>query len=214
MSTFYTYEHIRPDTGVVFYVGKGARKRAYKKDGRNSHWRNVVLKNNGKFDVRIINWFKDEDSAFESEQWHINSIKHLGNLVNKTSGGEGISGLKHTEESRAKMRKPKSDIAKLNMSAAKSGKPGRRISDSERAKLSSERKGSGNPMFGKKMSEEARAHLSDISRGRTHSEESKAKMSIARSGDKHHLYGKSLSEEVKRKISESMKRIRALEKSK
>ena len=25
---FYVYEHIRPDTGEVFYVGKGLRKRA------------------------------------------------------------------------------------------------------------------------------------------------------------------------------------------
>ncbi len=41
-----------------------------------------------------------------------------GPLVNLTDGGEGISGLKHTEETRAAMRKPKSASAKANNSKA------------------------------------------------------------------------------------------------
>lgn len=85
---YYTYAHIRPDTGDIFYVGKGCKKRAYDKFDRNNHWKNVVNKNNGKFEVRILNWFNNEQDALESEIWQISQLNAAGVLTNITSGGD------------------------------------------------------------------------------------------------------------------------------
>lgn len=85
---FYTYSHTRPDTKEVFYIGKGCKRRAYHKSDRNYHWHNVVNKNNGVFIVTILNWFNDEESALQSEQWQIGNLRHNGTLVNITEGGD------------------------------------------------------------------------------------------------------------------------------
>lgn len=102
---YYTYAHIRPDTGVIFYVGKGSKKRAHSKDNRHKHWHHVVNKNKGKFEVRILNWFNNEDDAMSSEVWQIAKLRPLGLLVNKTDGGEGCSGYIPSEETKNKLRK-------------------------------------------------------------------------------------------------------------
>jgi hypothetical protein len=88
MVYYYTYAHIRPDTGVIFNVGKGKGKRAWSAAVRNKHWHHVVDKNEGKFDVRILNWFNNEDDAYAAEIWQIAELAPLGNLVNKTPGGD------------------------------------------------------------------------------------------------------------------------------
>ena len=41
---FYVYEHVRPDTGVCFYVGKGKGKRAWNMKDRNAHHRAIQSK--------------------------------------------------------------------------------------------------------------------------------------------------------------------------
>lgn len=84
---YYTYAHIRPDTGNIFYVGKGSKKRAYSKYDRNIHWKNTVKKNNGVFHVKILNWFKNEMDAFAAEIWQISQLKAEGNIVNIADGG-------------------------------------------------------------------------------------------------------------------------------
>ena len=49
---FYVYEHVRNDTGQVFYVGKGSGRRAYYSSGRNKHWHRIVNKHG--FSVTIL----------------------------------------------------------------------------------------------------------------------------------------------------------------
>lgn len=85
---YYTYAHIRPDTGVIFNIGKGSRNRAYVRQDRNKHWHNIVKKNADIFDVKILNWFNNEQDAFAAEIWQIAQLETLGNLVNKTPGGD------------------------------------------------------------------------------------------------------------------------------
>lgn len=85
---FYTYVHIRPDTGDIFYVGKGSGDRAHSHKNRNKIWRNVVNKNKGEFKVQILNWFNDPLTALVSEVWQIAKLKSLGHLVNLTPGGD------------------------------------------------------------------------------------------------------------------------------
>lgn len=43
-SDFYVYLHRRATDGRVFYVGKGVSTRAWRKDKRNQHWKNIVKK--------------------------------------------------------------------------------------------------------------------------------------------------------------------------
>lgn len=85
---FYTYAHIRPDTGTIFYIGKGRKRRAYHSHKRSLHWLNIVAKNKGVFKVKILNWFNTEEEAYASEIWQIAQLMPLGSLVNKTPGGD------------------------------------------------------------------------------------------------------------------------------
>jgi hypothetical protein len=103
---FYVYEHIRPDTGMVFYVGKGSGWRSGITQHRNTYWKNVVAKAGG-FKSRKIVENVDEELAFLAEQERIDQLKRLGiKLTNLTEGGEGSSNP--SEEVRLKMSKSKS----------------------------------------------------------------------------------------------------------
>lgn len=103
---FYLYEHIRPDTGAVFYVGKGSKKRLRSKTHRNNHWKAIVSKVGG-FDAQIVLTDKDEELIFLAEEERIDQLKKIGvELANKTNGGKGgISGYNHTAESKKKISK-------------------------------------------------------------------------------------------------------------
>ena len=104
MKNFYcVYEHIRPDTGVVFYVGKGRKSRSTEmKGGRNKHHLRIqakLAKLSLKVEVRIIACFMDEKDAFAFERervafWRSNGVS----LANMTDGGDGTSGWKHSKE--------------------------------------------------------------------------------------------------------------------
>ena len=117
---YYTYGHIRPDTGVIFYVGKGSKKRAYSRSNRNTHWRNVVNKNNGKFDVKIFNWFNNEDDALASEIWQIAELKQFDILVNETPGGDNPPVF--YGENHPKRKKSKEENSEISLKAAETRK--------------------------------------------------------------------------------------------
>lgn len=98
---FYVYEHIRPDTGAIFYVGKGSGWRSGITQHRNVYWKNVVAKAGG-FTVRKIVENVDEELAFLAEQERIDQLKRLNiKLTNLTDGGEG--GVNPSQETRQKM---------------------------------------------------------------------------------------------------------------
>jgi hypothetical protein len=93
--TFYTYIHKKKDTGEVFYVGKGCGKRAFDFIARNRYWK-FIYKKHG-FLVEIIKMFDIEKKAFDHERKLISTYLKKGcKLANVTSGGEGVSGYKHT----------------------------------------------------------------------------------------------------------------------
>lgn len=101
VSNFYVYEHIRPDTNQVFYVGKGSGYRAGITQHRNQYWQNIVSKAGG-FNVRKIVQNVDEELAFLAEEERIDQLKRLGyKLANLTSGGEGVANP--SEETRKKL---------------------------------------------------------------------------------------------------------------
>lgn len=141
---FYVYEHTRPDTGVVFYVGKGSGARLNSKDKRNQHWHNIVSKANGRNAYKVADNL-DEELAFLCEMERIDQLRRLGyRLANSTDGGcGGIRGYKHTNESKSKIS--------LKLKGKLAGEKHPRYG----------KFGKENPLYGMKQSVEARKAMSD-----------------------------------------------------
>lgn len=172
MQMYCVYEHIRLDTNKVFYVGKGSGRRAQSKHRRNQHWNNVVAKAGG-YSVRILVDNVDEEFAFLAEMERIDQLKKLGyKLANKTDGGEGPSGHRHTEEAKGKI----ADAQR----GEKHWTNFHEITDEHREKLKIARS---KLVF----TEEIRKKISEAGKRRVCTEETRAKMSKAKSGRKHHM---------------------------
>ncbi len=85
---FYTYAHTRKDTGQVFYIGKGTKRRAWSKQDRNNYWKNIVAKYCG-FEVLMIAKNMDEELSLLCEIETIDLYKRRGvRLCNLTDGGD------------------------------------------------------------------------------------------------------------------------------
>jgi len=102
------YKHIRIDTNDVFYIGIGKTlNRAYSKYNRNKYWKNIVNKNNGVFLIELLHTDLTWEEACQKERQYIRQYGRSdicsGTLCNLTDGGEGISNLKHSEETRLKI---------------------------------------------------------------------------------------------------------------
>lgn len=134
--SFYTYLWLRYD-GTPYYVGKGKNDRGFMSGGH----RNI---NRPKDPARIlIQNCESEQEAFEIERFLISLYGRrdlsVGPLLNKTDGGEGVCGLRHSEET------------KKMWSAKRKGirKPPRTAEHCRNIALA--KMGSRNPMFGKAM---------------------------------------------------------------
>lgn len=107
---FYVYIHLKEDTNEPFYVGKGSGKRALSRNSRSDFWRSIVAKHG--YLVKIVMDDLLEEQAMSLERETIKNLREMGvKLCNFTDGGDGVSGLMHSEES------------KRRMSEAKKGKP-------------------------------------------------------------------------------------------
>ena len=168
---FYVYEHWRLDKNECFYVGKGTRDRAYSQGRRNIHWKNIVAKlerTGSSYEVRIVADGLTEKEALDLEKKRIALWRDTFDLANMTDGGEGVSGYKHSLETRKKLsinNGMRSTEARTKVSKANKGKT---IPPEARAKIAPANKG-------KIMSAEAKAKLSKALRNR--SPETRAKLS-------------------------------------
>lgn len=123
---FYTYAHYKP-TGGIFYIGKGQEDRANDLTQRNIYWQRIVEKH-GKPHVEILAYWDTEQEALDHEKLLIACFKDLKHvLANLTDGGEGVSGLVHSDFTKQKMRnshlgKQFSEKHKQNIGIAKTGK--------------------------------------------------------------------------------------------
>lgn len=167
---FYVYVHYRADSLALFYVGKGGGNRYKDTFSRNRYWRNVVNKHG--FVTQILHYFDNETDAFNCEKYLIKKFRDDGlELTNLTDGGEGSSGHKTSEETKAKLSK------------ANKGRKMPPMRAEHKAKLRAAR-------TGKKATPDARAKISAANKGKIMRAESREKMSKAIEGEKsHHFKG-------------------------
>ena len=147
----YVYRHIRLDTNMQFYIGKGTNSdgyytRAYSSDRTNPHWHNIVNKHGHKVEI-IIDGLTEKE-AFGIEIQLILDYGRIdlgtGTLVNKTNGGEGTRCIVRTPEHIEKLRQANlgrkhTEEAKKKVSEAKKGNKnwdGRKHSEESKKKIS------------------------------------------------------------------------------
>lgn len=104
---YLVYEHWRPDKDVCFYVGKGHGRRPSDMRLRNKHHHNIqkkLARQGMCVEVRMVASGLMEEMAFLIEMERIEFWRSVGvKLANITSGGEGLSGHRHSDKSRQKM---------------------------------------------------------------------------------------------------------------
>jgi len=118
---FYVYE-IR-DEEELLYIGKGQKRKGYDRvqyytSGyykRFNRWIDNKLKKIDSFEVNILERFEEESKAIDRE---IELIQELKPLCNLTSGGDGISGYRHTEEVKEAMTGPGREVSITNLQKA------------------------------------------------------------------------------------------------
>lgn len=107
----------------------------------------------------------EKEKLIEREQFYIDNLKPNYNLAPKAGSNLGF---KHTEKTKEKMRKPKSETHKKNLSTAKLGK---RLSEEQKLKI-----GLGNK--GKIISKETRKKQSKALKGRVYTEERRLNIAL------------------------------------
>jgi hypothetical protein len=162
------YRHIRTDLNIPFYIGIGKEvTRAYSKTHRNDHWNHIVGKTS--YDVHIL--FDDVSYEFakEKEREFIELYKRKedgGILCNLTKGGDGVLGIRHTEEARKKMGEPNKGktISEWHRQRVSEFHTGKIVSEETKKKVSEKFMGENNHRYGIKASEETRKKMCESSK--------------------------------------------------
>lgn len=176
---FIVYCHLKADIGEVFYVGKGTMRRMKVSNGRSKFWKNIVRKHGIKYQIIASNLYEHE--ALNFEKTLIKCLRDSGSsLCNLTDGGDGVSGYKHTNETRLLL----SEINKGSTSYWK----GKQMSAEHVKKISESRKGKklspehiakvAASKIGKKLSQETKDKIRAKVTGFKHTKETRLKMSV------------------------------------
>lgn len=230
---FYVYAHYRADdpAGLPFYIGKGKAERDIA-NKRNPIWKNIANKHG--FIIKRLAENLTESEAWELEKSLIKKYgkisENTGCLSNIADGGEGASGVIHSDETKAKWSDAKKGKTWEEIFGAEKAAEirqrrklvGRKHSEETKKKLSEAKKGNKNPMYGKSPSPEHSRKLSEARKGKPspikgkrYSDEARQnykQAAILRSKDlqwrnniSNALTGISRSEETKRKMSAAAK---------
>lgn len=206
------------------YFGSGIYiKRAIKKYGINNFSKTIII-----FD----SFTKEEIDEYE--RYYIALYRLAGkaeyNIADGGNGGNlGILVNKKISEALKNNVKLSNSIKgrkfseehKRNLSKSKKGKKGHAWSEEQKQKMRKRMSGENNPMYGKPISDEAKAKQSKSMRaritpefienirqrnlGKRHNEETKQRLRLLNLGENNPMFGKHLSEEAKQKISKSVK---------
>lgn len=176
MNTFYVYAHCKPHSNLPFYIGKGRGKRAYTKEGRNAFWKRLVNKHGFRVEILFENLQEEHALLMESAFINMYGRRNVGTgiLVNLTDGGEGMSGLSPSPETREKISNA--------LKGRRSDLRGRHLSKTHKDNLRKALSGENHPNYGKSFSEDRKIKMSDSMKGKTHSEETKEKIRRASKG--------------------------------
>ena len=154
---YYTYAYLREDR-TPYYIGKGTKERIY-----STHRKFKPPKDKSR--IIFLKQNLTEEEAFRHEVYMIAVFgrKDLGTgiLHNRTDGGEGLSGLVHSEETKRKVSdankgRTQSEETRKKRSEALKGKT---LSEETKRKMSEVRKGKSNAFYGKSHSEETKRKL-------------------------------------------------------
>jgi len=188
----YTYAYLRKDR-TPYYIGKGQGDRVYKKG------KGQVKPPKDKSRIIFLKQNLTEEEAFRHEKYMIAVFgrKDLGTgiLHNRTNGGEGVSGLLVSEETRKKLSEMRVGEKNPNY--------GKEMSEKQKQKISEKRKGT-------KLTEEHKDKIRQRMIGNTWnvgkklSDETKRKVGEAQKGNQH-MKGRKYSEETRKKMSEAHK---------
>ena len=172
---YYTYAYLREDK-TPYYIGKGNGNREYKRS------RNDIRPPKDKSRIIFLKQNLTEAEAFKHEIYMIAVFgrKDLGTgiLHNRSGGGEGPSGMVHSEETKDKIRqramgRKASQKTKQKLSKIHKG----RKHTEEWKKIQSERMKGNTYGLGRKHSPEYGQRISERQIGTKASEETKQKMS-------------------------------------
>lgn len=103
-TNFVVYAYMRED-GTPYYIGKGRPERPYRNGGR------PCSKPSDRERIILLHENIDEQTAFRIEMELIAKYKRKdlypedGLLHNRSDGGEGVTGMRHSEETKRKMSK-------------------------------------------------------------------------------------------------------------
>jgi hypothetical protein len=199
---FYVYQLRVDDEALPFYIGKGFGRRAYhhllpgnlKVD--DTHKANKIRKAQRNEKLVRVEFLREnikENQAHRLEKYWIAKVGRsdlgLGPLTNKTNGGEGVSGLIISEETR------------LRLSISHKGK---KHTEEQKAKISKSISGENHPMYGKKHGDETRSRMQESAKNRLPiTEETRHKLSNATSGENNPMFGKDFSEVHRKKMSKA-----------
>lgn len=208
MNIFYVYAYVRSKdsltgkAGTPYYIGKGQGNRAFTDHGRVSTPKDlskiIFLETNlseiGSLAIerRLILWWGRKDM-------------NTGILSNQTDGGEGVSGIIVSEESRKRLSE---SLLARNQFLRDNGIPhhatgttqSKESNQKRSIAMTGKRLGAMHPMWNIPYEKHNKSML-----GKHHTEETKKLMSEKQTGEKNHRFGKENSIESKLKVSNANK---------
>ncbi len=170
MNKYYTYAYLREDR-TPYYIGKGAKRRVFEK---KTHTTKLPPKDR----ILFLKQNLTEEEAFKHEIYMIAVFgrKDLGTgiLRNRTNGGDGNSGLIHTEESKDKMRKALKGKTAWNkgIKTGPSNFKGKTHKPESIEKIRQK-------AVGRRANDETKKKMSESRKNRKHTEETKEKIRYA-----------------------------------
>lgn len=159
---FFTYVDCKPD-GTPFYIGKGRKARLSVKSRVNRHHANICAKYPSWY--RGIAFMGSEQDAFKKEVELI--AKYRETVVNRTNGGEGVSGLKPWNKGKPMLPHVKEKLRSVNI--------GRKSSEFQKEAVRKAATGNKHAV-GYKHTEEALLKMSKASQSHVRTPEWKAKI--------------------------------------